>query len=269
MEQADSNKADMVHAELFSVVIPCYNHAAFIEQTVDSVLKSTYPNIEIIIVDDGSKDESKTVAEKLAATHTNITYVYQENQGPSKARNNGIGRAKGIYILPLDADDLISQDYIEAAVTILKNDSEVKVVYAEAEKFMEKTGPWKLKTFSLYNLARNNMIYVSGIYRKSDWEAVGGYSDDMTLVWEDWEFWIKVLKKGGKVIKLPFVGFYYRIQSSGRRKTMDDEKKRSIIAYLNIKHKDFMYEQLKGPLRYQRTYSKSYNQLMRLLGRLK
>ena len=269
MDHLDLNKGKVKDAELFSVVIPCYNHAAFIEQTIDSVLKSTYPNIEIIIVDDGSKDESKTVAEKLAGTHANITYIYQQNQGPSKARNNGIRKAKGIYTLPLDADDLISPDYIEAAVSVLKNDAAVKVVYAEAEKFMEKKGPWKLKPFSLYNLARNNMIYVSGIYRKADWEAVGGYSDDMIWGREDWEFWIKLLKHGAKVVKLPFVGFYYRIQSTSRRKTMNDEKKKNIIAYINEKHKDFVYEQLKGPLRFQRTYSKQYNQLMRLLGKLK
>ncbi len=269
MEQEFTNNRNNEEAELFSVVIPCYNHAKFLEETIESVLKSVYPNIEIIIVDDGSKDASKEVAEGLAAKHINIRYVYQQNQGPSKARNNGISKAKGDYILPLDADDLISKNYISEAVAVLKNDATVKVVYAEAEKFMEKTGRWKLKPFSLYNLARNNMIYVSGIYRKTDWEAVGGYSDDMIWGREDWEFWIKLLKNRGKVVKLPFVGFYYRIQSTSRRKTMNDEKKKNINAYINEKHKDFIYEQLKGPLRFQRTYSKYYNQLMRLIGKLK
>lgn len=269
MQDEAINNDEELEAELFSVIIPCYNHAKFLEQTIDSVLKSTYPNIEIIIVDDGSKDESKQVAESLADKHANINYVYQLNQGPSKARNNGISQAKGVYILPLDADDLISSDYISAAVEVLKKDVEVKVVYAEAEKFMEKTGAWKLKPFSLYNLARNNMIYVSGIYRKVDWLAVGGYSDDMIWGREDWEFWIKLLKHGGKVVKLPFVGFYYRIQSTSRRKSMNAEKKKNIIAYVNEKHKDFIYAQLKGPLRFQRTYSKYYNQLMRLVGKLK
>lgn len=267
MQTEDRNILNTEGSELFSVIIPCYNHAKFLRETIDSVLKSTYPNIEIIIVDDGSKDESKQVAEKLVSKYANITYVFQQNQGPGKARNNGISRAKGVYILPLDADDLISKEYITAAVDILKTDTDVKVVYAEAEKFMEKTGPWILKPFSLYNLARNNMIYVSGIYRKADWEAVGGYSE--VAIWEDWEFWIKLLKQGGKVVKLSFVGFYYRIQATGRRKTMNDEKKRNFIAYLNEKHKDFMYEQLNGPLRFQRTFSKFYNQMMRLLGRLK
>lgn len=269
MEQAFTNNRNEDEAELFSVVIPCYNHAKFLEETIDSVLNSVYPNIEIIIVDDGSKDESKKVAESLVAKYSNISYVYQQNQGPSLARNNGISKANGIYILPLDADDLISKDYISEAVAVLKRDAAVKLVYAEAEKFMEKTGPWKLKPFSLYNLARNNMIYVSGVYRKADWVAVGGYSDDMIWGREDWEFWIKLLKNGGKVVKLPFVGFYYRIQSTSRRKTMNDEKKKNINAYINEKHKDFIYDQLKGPLRFQRTYSKYYNQFMRLIGKLK
>lgn len=113
------------------------------------------------------------------------------------------------------------------------------------------------------------MIYVSGIYRKEDWASVGGYSDDMIWGREDWEFWIKLLKNGGKVVKLPFVGFYYRIQATSRRKTMNDEKKKNINSYINNKHKDFIYDQLKGPLRFQRTYSKYYNQLMRWLCKLK
>lgn len=259
----------MNHYEPFSVVIPCYNHAAFLRQTVESVLQSTYPNLEILIVDDGSKDHSGTVGRELEQAHSAVRYIHQDNSGPSKARNNGIRQAKGTYILPLDADDLISPDYIADAVAVLQHDPEVKVVYCEAEKFGEKNGPWKLKPFSLGLLAHNNMIFVSGIYRKADWEACGGYSEDMVWGREDWEFWISMLKDGGEVVKLPNVGFYYRIRSTSRRKSMTDERKRKIIHYINTKHRDFIYRQLNGPLRFQKSLSKRYNTLLKMLGLLK
>lgn len=259
----------MSHHEPFSVVIPCYNHAAFLRQTVESVLQSTYPNVEILIVDDGSKDDSGSVARELEQQYPAVRYIHQSNSGPSRARNNGIRQARGTYILPLDADDLISPDYIAKAVTVLQNNPDVKVVYCEAEKFGEKTGPWKLKPFSLGLLAHNNMIFVSGIYRKADWEACGGYSEDMVWGREDWEFWISMLKDGGKVVKLPIVGFYYRIRSNSRRKGMTDERKRKIIHYLNTKHRDFIYSQLNGPLRFQKRLSKRYNTFLRKIGLLK
>lgn len=259
----------MNHYESFSVVIPCYNHAEFLQQTVESVLRSTYPNVEILIVDDGSKDDSGKIGRALEKAYPTVRYIHQSNSGPSKARNNGIRQAKGTYILPLDADDLISPDYIAEAVTVLQQNPDVKVVYCEAEKFGEKNGPWKLKPFSLGLLAHNNMIFVSGIYRKTDWEACGGYSEDMVWGREDWEFWISMLKDGGKVVKLPNVGFYYRIRSNSRRKGMTDERKRKIIHYINTKHGDFIYKQLNGPLRFQKSLSRSYNTVLKSLRLLK
>lgn len=259
----------MKETQLCSVVIPCYNHAAFLKETVASVLASEYPAIEIIIVDDGSKDNSREVAEQLVASNSNIRYIYQQNGGPSIARNNGVRNAKGVFILPLDADDLISPDYIAKAVEVLEQRPDVTVVYCEAEKFGEKTGYWKLKPFSPGLLARDNMIFVSAVYRKTDWESVDGYSEDMIWGREDWEFWIKMLKNGGKVVKLSITGFYYRIRSNSRRKKMTNKLRRVINNYLNTKHKEFIYQQLNGPLRSQRRLSKGYNTLLRTLGLLK
>lgn len=258
-----------VEQELVSVVIPCYNHADFIEETVESILKSDYKNLEIIIVNDGSKDDSQQVIESIAAKFPQVNHVFQNNAGPSVARNNGIQQANGKYILPLDADDLISSIYISEAVAAFQKNKQVKVVYCEAEKFGEKQGRWNLKPFSLYQLARDNMIFVSAVFKKSDWEACGGYSEDIIWGWEDWEFWIKMLKNGGLVVKLPFVGFFYRIRSVSRRKSMDKTKKNEMIKYINSKHKDFIYSQLDGPLHIQRTHSKTYNRLLRVFGLLR
>jgi glycosyltransferase involved in cell wall biosynthesis len=255
---------------MISIIIPCYNQEKYLEETVISALNSTYRPIEIIIVNDGSTDGSKELAEQLANQHQEIKVLNQQNQGVAVARNHGIKVAKGIFILCLDGDDLISDNYLEEAAKILTNKPEVKVVYCKALKFNEKTKkPWKLKPFSRNMLARDNMIFVSALFRKSDWEACAGFSEDMHYGREDWEFWIKMLKNGGEVIQLPFIGFFYRLTaSSKRKKTGTNEKKRARIAYLNSKHQDFFERELNGPLRFQRTWSKPYNSLLKLIGKL-
>jgi glycosyltransferase involved in cell wall biosynthesis len=244
---------------LVSVVIPCYNHGLYLEETVKSVVNSKYDELEIIIVDDGSTDNSKEVAMLLCSKFSNVSYYFQANSGPSVARNFGISQSSGKYILPLDADDLISDNYIVEAVSKLNEDPDLKVVYAKANKFGKVNKPWSLKKFSLYNLAMDNLIYVSAIFRKSDWERVNGYTENKVLVREDWEFWIKLLKEGGKVIQLPFVGFYYRIHTTSRRKSMSTDKKKAEIDYLNQHHSEFFKKYLNGPLRRNRSLSKLIN----------
>ena len=255
---------------LVTIIIPCYNQAQYLEETVLSALESDYSPLEVIIINDGSTDKSPELAQKLAETHDSVSYISQKNQGVAKARNTGIKASSGEYILPLDGDDLISKDYIKKAVEVLEKDEHVKVVYCQGIKFNENgEKPWKLKPFSRNALARDNMIFVSALFRKSDWESCGGFSEDMNFGREDWEFWIKMLKNGGEAVQLPIVGFFYRLTPSSRRKkTGTSDKKRARIAYLNAKHQDFFERELNGPLRFQRTWSKPYNTLLKLLGKL-
>ncbi|MCL6258252.1 glycosyltransferase family 2 protein [Aquiflexum sp. TKW24L] len=243
-----------------SIVIPVYNQANFLTETFDSVIKSTFKEIEIIIVDDGSVDDSAKIALQFMQNYPEkVTVINQENAGPAKARNEGIKKAIGKYILPLDGDDLISSTYIENAVKVLDQNPAVKVIYSEAEKFGDKVGKWKLKPFSLKALALDNMIFVSAFFRKKDWELAGGYDERMTWGWEDWEFWINMLKSGGKVVKLSETGFYYRIRKNSRRKSTNQESKQKTIDLINSKHLEFLKSQIKGPLHYQRSLSPLIN----------
>lgn len=255
---------------LVSIVIPCFNQGKYLEATVNSVLASTYRPIEIIIVNDGSTDDSLDLGNKLQLLHPEVRLINQTNGGVAKARNTGIADSGGTFILPLDGDDLISSNYIGEAVRVLTTQPEVKVVYCKAVKFNEKgQKTWTLKPFSRNRLAKDNMIFVAAVFRKSDWEQVKGFSEDMTMGREDWEFWIKMLKNGGEAVKLPFVGFFYRLTpGSKRKKTGTNQKKKERIAYLNAKHREFFERELNGPLRFQRTWSKPYNTLLKLLGRL-
>ena len=255
---------------LISVIVPCYNQGIYLKETIQSALASTYRPLEIIIINDGSTDDSLELARVLETQHPEVRVLDQANGGVTKARNTGIAAAQGEYILPVDGDDLIAATYIEQGLAILSSRPEVKVVYCQAEKFTETTRkPWKLKPFSLQQLAKDNMIFVSALFRKTDALAVDGFSEDMQLGREDWEFWIKLLKNGGEVVQLPFVGFFYRLTpNSKRKKTGGTAFKKARIAYLNAKHADFFERELNGPLRIQRTWSKPYNTLLKLFGKL-
>ena len=255
---------------LISVIVPCYNQGIYLKETIQSALASTYRPLEIIIINDGSTDDSLELARVLETQHPEVRVIDQANGGVTKARNTGIAAAQGEYILPVDGDDLISPTYIEQGLAILSSRPEVKVVYCQAEKFTETTRkPWKLKPFSLQQLAKDNMIFVSALFRKTDALAVDGFSEDMQLGREDWEFWIKLLKNEGEVVQLPEVGFYYRLTpNSKRKKTGGTDFKKARIAYLNAKHADFFERELNGPLRIQRTWSKPYNTLLKLFGKL-
>jgi glycosyltransferase involved in cell wall biosynthesis len=255
---------------LISVIVPCYNQGIYLKETIQSALASTYRPLEIIIINDGSTDDSLEIVRFLEAQHPEVRVLDQANAGVTKARNSGIAAAQGEYILPLDGDDLISATYIEKGIAILSARPAVKVVYCQAEKFSDSSRKlWKLKPFSLQQLAKDNMIFVSALFRKADALGVGGFSEDMQLGREDWEFWIKLLKNGGEVVQLPEVGFFYRLTpTSKRKKTGGTNFKRARIAYLNAKHADFFERELNGPLRIQRTWSKPYNTLLKLFGKL-
>src|ERR1035437_9267548 len=105
---------------LVSVIIPVYNMQEFLAQTIESVLSTTYSSFEVIIVDDGSTDDSLRIANEYSDKDKRIRVLSQQNSGVSTARNHAIREAFGKYILPVDADNLLSPDYIESAVAVLE-----------------------------------------------------------------------------------------------------------------------------------------------------
>lgn len=248
---------------LVSVVIPVYNMEEFLEETLDSVLSSDYPNFEVIVMDDGSKDRSLEIAESYKSRYENVRVYTQANSGVATALNHAISKAGGVYILPVDADNRISKELIHSAVDILESDPEVKVVCPRAEFFGDRSGEWVLPPFSLSLLARKNMMDTCAVYRKSEWERIGGYCAEI-VAREDWEFWISMLKDGGKVVKLPEIGLFYRVREQSKRVT-DRLLKKHVIDVLNRRHPDFFERELGGPLRYQRSWSRLINRISRII----
>jgi len=202
------NASGRIGTPKVSVVIPCYNHARYLPDAVGSVTGQTYRDFEIIIVDDGSTDGTRGVAEGLMEKNPGqaITLIGQDNEGLSSARNTGISAARGEFILPLDADDMIEPDFIEETVRVLEENPDVSVAYTDWRIFGEATDEQKAQRigqeYDFSALLGRNYIHACNLFRKKAWAEVGGYKREMSRGYEDWEFWITLGEAGhaGKFI---------------------------------------------------------------------
>ncbi len=120
-------------AGLVSIITPCYNGAKYLEEPIESVRTQTYFNWEMIIIDDGSKDNSYEVATKYASEDERIKCFRQNNGGSASARNNGIRRAEGQYIALLDADDLWNHDFLSEQISFMKKHNTI-CIYSSYSK---------------------------------------------------------------------------------------------------------------------------------------
>lgn len=223
-----------------SIVIPCYNHAAYIEDAVNSAVSQTYFNKEIIVIDDGSNDETKKVLKRLEPKIDIL--ITQENQGVVAARNNAIQKASGEYILTLDADDYFENSFLEKAVKILDNQAGTGMVTCWASILNEKGEQTRVSkptgTDAFAGLFRNNAS-ASLLFRKRSWEEVNGYDKKMNKGFEDWEFTIAVGKKGWSIFVIPEILFNYRNIPNSRNK-MARTNYPKLRAYVYKKHKDLL-----------------------------
>lgn len=247
---------------MVSVIVPLYNSENYIADALHSILASTYKDIEVICLDDGSTDNSLQVAQAVAREDDRLTVLHRENDGVCTARNEAIDASHGEYILCVDSDDMIYPHFIEKAVELLDADPEVKVVEPKADLFGERTGIWKLKPFNIRLLARKNIFPPSCVFRRTDYERTTGFCKEI-IAREDWEFWIQILKDGGKVAYIPEVSFHYRFKHNGKR-VSDRKLKRHVVKVLNERHPEFFERQLNGPLRINRTYSRLFNTWMKI-----
>ena len=250
-------------APLVSVIMPLYNADAYVEAAILSVLASTYRQLEVVVVDDGSTDESAKVVEALAQADGRVRLLRQANAGSCRARNVAVAASRGHYILPVDADDLLGSSFIADAVAVLEQQPEVKVVRPTIDFIGKRSGRWHLPDFSLSLLARRNHIAACALFRREDFDRIGGYCEEIKAR-EDWDFWISMLKDGGKVVRLPEVGYYYRVLAQSKR-FRDRKLAAHVIRTLNIRHAAFFERELVGPLRRMRSWSRWINALTRPL----
>ena len=223
-----------------SIIIPCYNHGHYIREAIASVEKCTDKSLyEIIIVNDGSTD-AFTIEEMGRLASDGYHVINQVNQRLGRTRNNGIKAAKGEYILPLDSDNRIRPEYIYESIKILDSHPEIAVVYGDAQFFGDQEKRHVVGEFNLQNMMVENQIDACAVYRKSVWEAVGGYDEKMIMGLEDWDLWMNMSFKNYKFHYVPEILFDYRVLGNSMLRSLSLSNKKKFFRYMNEKYKGYL-----------------------------
>lgn len=229
--------------ELVSVIMPCYNDGKYIKEAIESVKNQTYSDWELIVIDDGSDDE-ETVKIIESIEDDRITVLHTEHLRPAGARNYGIKNAKGKYILPVDSDDKIDPTYMEKAVKIIESDEKLGVVYCEADLFGEKSGKWDLPAYSFEKMVLDNVVFVTALFYREDWEKLGGFNTNMAAGMEDYDFWLGILGLGREIYQIPEILFHYRIKPVSRTTGFQSDctQMQEVYRQMYDNHKEFYAE---------------------------
>jgi glycosyltransferase involved in cell wall biosynthesis len=184
---------------LVSVIVPCYDSAAYIGQTLESIFAQSYRPIEVIVIDDGSKDNTASIVRQYSSS---LRYYRQSNQGVSMARNAGIRLAQGEYLAFIDSDDLWQMTKLEVQVDVLDKHPEVVLVYCLCSNFTDDISGERSSILSLPSglitekLILDNFVPCSTVVvRRSSIEDVGEFDASLRTC-EDWDMWLRLSERG-------------------------------------------------------------------------
>lgn len=189
---------------IFSIIIPCYQQAKYLKECIDSLSAQTFTDFEILLIDDGSPDNTKEVALELSIVETRLQYFYKTNGGLSSARNFGIAHSKGTYLVFLDSDDSLKPDFLAAAYDKLSSDSDIIMTsysYFNDSKSIHHTVVLD-DTTSFKNIIGGNICPPVSIAVKKSFLSITGIFDDSLQAntgTEDWDMWIRFYKAGAKL----------------------------------------------------------------------
>jgi glycosyltransferase involved in cell wall biosynthesis len=220
-----------------SVVIPTYNQARFIAATVESALAQTYPDVEIIVVDDGSTDDTQAV---LSAYRDAVHYVYQQNKGLAGARNTGFLASRGDYLLFLDSDDLMHPDKLAVHVSLLEAEPSFGLVYsawqqinADGTEVLGEVRPNRQGQLLKELLLRRFFFFASAaVLRRECIERVGLF--DESLRWsEDADMWLRLARAGYAFGYIDQPLLQYRIHAGSMTASINPAQVRGGLAGLD------------------------------------
>lgn len=202
-----------------SIIIPAFQQADYLEDCIESCLNQTYPAHEIIVINDGSTDKTREIAERymfkdFPLLDSPVRVINQVNKGLSSARNTGVMNATGDYILPLDSDDILMENAIEVLTRkILETNSDV--IAPSFQEFGKSDRTVNLQQVNEVRefLTGNRLGYFSAI-RRSVLLEVGGYSPRMTWGFEDYHLWFDIFTRGKSLTVIPDILVKYRVKDS-------------------------------------------------------
>lgn len=200
---------------LVSAIMPVFNKGLYLIEAVESLAKQNYQNLEVVIVDDGSTDNSwsviQTVKERFPLL--SVSMFQKKNGGASDARNYAIERCKGEFIVNMDADDIMTEGFLHEAVELVTKHGK-EIVYSDLELFGDRAGEWVPNPFDPYYIRYDNCVPSLALFRKELWSKVGGYNIALPFS-EDWNFFVAISKHTSNFYKIPRKAFRYRQTGTG------------------------------------------------------
>lgn len=198
----------------FSIIIPVYQQAEYLSQTIESVLSQTLKAHEIIVVDDGSPDNSFQVASSYP-----VKIIRQVNKGLASARNTGIMNSTGDWLLFLDSDDMLLENCLEKISEAIEKNSDIDIVAPSLKNFgINNTSITLMPNPTLEDFKTANRIGYFSAIRRTVLLEVGGYSPKMTFGYEDLHLWVNLLTLGKKLITIPDILVLYRVKQNSMLK---------------------------------------------------
>lgn len=190
---------------LVSVIIASYNYGRFLAEAIESALQQTYQPIEVIVVDDGSTDNTADVAARYP-----VRLIRQPNAGLAAAGRAGIRASCGEFVMRLDADDRLKPTYVEETVAVLRANASIDFVYTQVQYFGAQEGTYPIEDFDPDTLAERNYVNASAMMRRSAYESAGGYCTALgRLRCEDWDLWLSFVDRGrrGQLLARPLLEY--------------------------------------------------------------
>ena len=197
---------------LISIIMPVYNGEKYLKDALDSVLKQSFSDFEVICIDDGSTDKSHEILTNYATQESRIKIIHQKNKGVIEARNNGVKQAKGTFIYFLDSDDIIDEKLLEKsynAITAGKGDIITcrVMIFGRENKEMPLQKPTKI------NMAHGNCLVNVALLRKSLFDKAGGFDRAFHEGLEDYDLWLNMIyRQKATFYRIPELLFYYRLK---------------------------------------------------------
>lgn len=212
-----SNLSCFKTMSLVSVIIPAYNQGHFLAEAVNSVLAQTYPLFEVIVVDDGSTDNTAVVAQSF--TDPRVRYVYKKNGGLSSARNEGLRHAQGDFISFLDSDDCFLPEKLEILLAALEEHPPVGLVAGQSIP-VDEHGRHVGKRFDTplpedpRRLLLGNPLHVGSVLVRRTWQDKAGFFDESLRSYEDWDMWLRLARAGCPLHYVPQPVALYRFHTA-------------------------------------------------------
>jgi alpha-1,3-rhamnosyltransferase len=212
---------------LVSVIIPCYNHEKFIQESIQSVIDQTYSRMELIVIDDGSKDNSVQKIEEMRSAcesrFEHFQFIFRENRGLSRTLNQGLSLAHGDYFSTVASDDIMLPEKTVTQLDVFTKDPLITAVFGahqyiddESKVVSVKKGAYREFSFQEIFYHQHDIPASSQMIRLSSLRDIGGYNENTKV--EDWDLWLRLTESGAKLVYIPDVIVGYRMHDNNLSK---------------------------------------------------